>query len=55
MFVMRACFSGAEFVIAFESETQQAFLEGHVAAFGFFGGVFDVVRYDNLKARSCAC
>ncbi len=50
VFVMRACFSGAAFVIAFEAETQQAFLEAHVAAFEWFGGVFDVVRYDNLKA-----
>jgi transposase len=50
LFEMRACFSGAEFVVAFESETQQAFLEAHVAAFEWFGGVFDVVRYDNLKA-----
>jgi hypothetical protein len=32
VFVMRACFSGAGFVMAFERETQQAFLEGHVAA-----------------------
>ncbi len=50
LFLMRACFSGASFVIAFESETQQAFLEAHVAAFDWFGGVFPVVRYDNLKA-----
>jgi transposase len=50
LFEMRACFSGAEFVTAFRDETQQAFLEGHVAAFEWFGGVFDVVRYDNLKA-----
>jgi len=50
LFVMRPCFSGASFVIAFESESQQAFLEGHVAAFEWFGGVFDLVRYDNLKA-----
>ena|SRR5215211_3251468 len=50
LFLMRPCFSGASFVIAFETETQQAFLEGHVAAFEFFGGVFDLVRYDNLKA-----
>jgi transposase len=50
LFLMRPCFSGASFVCAFESETQQAFLEGHVAAFEWFGGVFDVVRYDNLKA-----
>ena len=50
LFLMRACFSGASFVIAFQDESQQAFLEGHVAAFEFYGGVFDVVRYDNLKA-----
>jgi transposase len=50
LFVMRPCFSGASFVIAFANETQQAFLEAHVAAFEWFGGVFDVVRYDNLKA-----
>ncbi len=50
LFLMRPCFSGASFVMAFPTETQQAFLEGHVAAFEFFGGVFDLVRYDNLKA-----
>lgn len=50
LFLMRACHSGASFVAAFHSETQQAFLEGHVAALQFFGGVFDLVRYDNLKA-----
>ncbi|MCA1700726.1 MAG: IS21 family transposase [Actinobacteria bacterium] len=48
VFLMRACFSGASFVIAFTRETQQAFLEAHVAAFAFFGGVFETVRYDNL-------
>jgi transposase len=50
LFLMRACHSGASFVMAFASETQQAFLEGHVAALEWFGGVFDLVRYDNLKA-----
>lgn len=50
VFVMRACFSGAGFVMAFERETQQAFLEAHACALEWFGGVFDVVRYDNLKA-----
>ena len=50
LFEMRACFSGAEFVVAFQDETQQAFLEAHVAAFTWYGGVFDLVRYDNLKA-----
>ena len=50
VFVMRACFSGASLVIAFQNESQQAFLEAHVAAFEWFGGIFDLVRYDNLKA-----
>jgi transposase len=50
LFLMRACYSGAAFVIAFERQTQQAFLEGHVEAFRFFGGVFALVRYDNLRA-----
>ena len=50
LFLMRACFSGAGFVIAFERECQQAFLEAHVEAFSWFGGVFATVRYDNLGA-----
>ncbi len=50
LFLMRACFSGGCFVQAHTRETQQAFLEGHVAAFEFFGGVFGLVRYDNLKS-----
>ena len=31
-------------------ETQQAFLELHVEAFEWFGGVFAQIRYDNLKS-----
>ena len=50
VFHMRACYSGGGFAMAFERETQQAFLEAHVAAFDWFGGVFSLVRYDNLKA-----
>ena len=50
LFEMRACFSGAAFVIAFGDETQQAFLEGHVRALEWHGGVFDLIRYDNLKS-----
>jgi transposase len=50
LFEMRACFSGAAFVMAFMDETQQAFLEGHVRALEWHGGVFDVLRYDNLKS-----
>jgi len=50
LFLMRACYSGATFVIAFERQTQQAFLEAHVEAFRFFGGVFQTIRYDNLRS-----
>ena len=50
LFLMRACYSGAAFVIAFERQSQQAFLEAHVEAFNFFGGVFETIRYDNLRA-----
>jgi transposase len=50
VFLMRACFSGACFVMAFTRETQQAFLEAHVCAFDWFGGAFATVRYDNLSA-----
>ena len=50
LFLMRACYSGATFVLAFERQSQQAFLEAHVEAFRFFGGVFERVRYDNLRA-----
>jgi transposase len=50
LFEMRACFSGAAFVMAFGDETQQAFLEGHVRALEWHGGVFGLIRYDNLKS-----
>ena len=52
LFLMRSCFSGACFVMAFETQSQQAFLEGHVHAFEFFSGVFATCRYDNLKAAA---
>ena len=50
IFHMRACHSGGAFAMAFPRETQQAFLEAHAAAFDWFGGVFQTVRYDNLTA-----
>jgi transposase len=50
LFHMRACHSGAAFAMAFPHESQQAFLEGHVEAFDWFGGVFTLVRYDNLTS-----
>ena len=48
IFMMRSCHSGASFAQAYLHETQQAFLEAHVEAFTFFGGVFGQIRYDNL-------
>jgi len=50
LLLMRACFSGACFVQAHTRCTQQAFMEGHVAAFEFYGGSFALVRYDNLRS-----
>jgi hypothetical protein len=35
---------------AYRRATHQAFLEAHEYAFGYFGGVFRILRYDNLKA-----
>jgi len=50
LFFMRASFSGAAFCRASLVETQQAFLELHVEAFDWFGGVFERVRFDNLAS-----
>jgi transposase len=49
MFVMRLSHSGRAFHVAFGTQAQEAFLEGHVLAFEHFGGVAARVRYDNLK------
>jgi transposase len=37
------------FVVAFAAETTEAFLEGHVLAFAYFGGVPTRILYDNTK------
>ena len=37
------------FVVAFPAETTEAFLEGHVQAFAYFGGVPRRILYDNTK------
>lgn len=49
MFVMRLSCSGRAFHVAFATQAQEAFLEGHVLAFQHFGGVPGRIRYDNLK------
>jgi len=48
VFTMRSMASGAAFHYAYRRATQQAFLEGFERAFRYFGGVFRVVRLDNL-------
>ena len=37
------------FVMAFPAETTEAFLEGHVQAFAYFGGVPTTILYDNTR------
>jgi hypothetical protein len=49
-FAMRSMASGGAFHVAYYHATQQAFLEAHELAFGYFGGVFKRLRYDNLKS-----
>jgi transposase len=49
MFVLRLSCSGRAFHVAFATQAQEAFLEGHVLAFEYFGAVPGRVRYDNLK------
>ena len=49
LFVMRLSHSGRAFHVAFATQAQEAFLEGHVLAFGHFGAVPGRIRYDNLK------
>ena len=50
VFAIRAMASGAAFHRAYLHATQQVFLEAHEAAFAYFGGVFRLLRYDNLKS-----
>ena len=49
-FCMRPRFSGKPFVRAYPCARQQAFFDAPVHAFDFFGGVFPVLVYDNLKS-----
>lgn len=50
IFAMRSMASGAAFHRAYLHATQQAFLEAHERAFAYFGGVFRLLRYDNLAS-----
>ncbi len=50
VFSLRSMVSGAAFHRAYHRATQQAFHEAHEQAFHYFGGVFRLLRYDNLKS-----
>jgi len=47
-FLMRLMYSGADFVHLYSRQDQIAFLDGHVRAFAYFGGVARRNSYDNL-------
>jgi transposase len=49
MFVMQLSQSGRAFHVAFATQAQEAFLQGHVLALAHFGAVPARIRYDNLK------
>jgi transposase len=49
LFILRLNYSKARFVMAFPSQKQEMFFEGHNQAFLFFGGIPRRLTYDNLK------
>lgn len=49
LFCMRQCFSCAIYIQAFLAENEECFLEGHIGAFEFFGGVPKRLIFDNAK------
>jgi hypothetical protein len=49
LFVMRLPYADAVFVRAYPRECSETFLDGHVRAFAFFGGVPTRIAYDNTK------
>jgi transposase len=50
VFELRLSHSGVAVHVAFGSEGQEAFLEGHVIAFARLGGVPARIRYDNARS-----
>ncbi len=48
-FAMRLNYSRVRFVKAYPFQKQEAFFDGHISGFHFFGGVPYRITYDNLK------
>lgn len=51
LFCMRLKYSQVPFVMAFPTERLEAFLEGHVQGFAYFGGIPKQGLYDNAKTQ----
>ena len=49
-FCMRSKYSGKHYVRFYPCERQAAFLDAHIQAFAFYGGVFRTLIYDNLTS-----
>jgi transposase len=49
LLMVRLCYSKLPFVMAFPNQQQEALLEGHKEAFGFFGGAPHVIWYDQMS------
>jgi len=49
VFFMDLPYSDAAFMKAYPAETTEAFLDGHVSAFAFFGAIPQSILYDNTK------
>src|SRR5215203_5620124 len=49
-FVMRLMYSGRDFVRLYDRAEQLSFLDAHVRAFSYLGGVSQRIVYDNLSA-----
>ena len=51
LYCMRLKYSQVPFVVAFPTERLEAFIEGHVQGFAYFGGVPQQGLYDNAKTQ----
>lgn len=50
LFCLRSKYSGRDFVRAYPHARQEAFFDGHIHGFHYFGGVFPKLVYDNLSS-----
>jgi len=47
---LRLCYSQGFCIVAYPTQSQEAFFAGHVAAFEMLGGVPRTITYDNLAS-----